>query len=215
MVDHEHWPFFSLRITTPRLELRYPADEDLFALTTLLSQGIHDPARMPFTEPWTRASSPELERNSLQFWWARRATLAADNWSLPFAVVDDGEPLGVQDISAKQFAIARTVTTGSWLVRRAQGRGIGKEMRSAVLHLAFAALGAVEAYTTAFEDNPASLGVTRALGYRPNGSVVDAREGQAARHLEFVLTRADWNPRRRSDISISGLTPCLPLLGVT
>lgn len=212
MVD-EHWPFFSLRIRTPRLELRYPTDADLFALTALPSQGVHDPATMPFTEAWTRASSPELERNSLQFWWSRRASLQPDNWALPFAVFEDGEPLGVQDVGAKQFAIARTVITGSWLVRHAQGRGIGKEMRAAVLHFAFAGLGAVEAYTSAFEDNPASLGVTRALGYRPNGSVVDAREGKAVRHLQFVLPRTDWEPRRRDDITISALDPCLPLLG--
>jgi RimJ/RimL family protein N-acetyltransferase len=210
---HDHWPFFALRITTPRLELRYPNDDDLSALAGILSEGIHDPSTMPFSEPWTRASSPELERNALQFWWSRRASLAPDSWALPFAVFEDGEPLGVQDLVAKQFHTARTVLTGSWILQRAQGRGAGKEMRAAVLHLAFAGLGAVEAYTSAFEDNPASLGVTRALGYRPNGSFVDAREGTAVRHLEFSLRRADWEPQRRHDITIWGLEPCLPLLG--
>jgi RimJ/RimL family protein N-acetyltransferase len=213
MADPEHWPFFSLRITTSRLELRYPTDADLCALTALPSQGIHDPATMPFTEPWTRAASPELERNALQFWWSRRASLAPDNWALPFAVFEDGEPLGVQDLGAKQFAVVRSVTTGSWLVQHAQGRGIGKEMRAAVLHLAFVGLGAVEAYTSAFEDNAASLGVTRALGYRPSGSRVGAREGAAVRHLDFVLPRSDWEHHRRDGITISGLDPCLPLLG--
>jgi RimJ/RimL family protein N-acetyltransferase len=158
---NRHWPLFDLRITTPRLELRYPSDADQFALAGLLSQGIHDPETMPFTDSWTRAESPDLERNALRFWWSRRGALVPDDWALSFAVFEDGDVVGVQDVFAKHFATTRTVTTGSWLVQRAQGHGIGKEMRAAVLHLAFAELDAVEAYTDAFEDNPASLAVTR------------------------------------------------------
>jgi RimJ/RimL family protein N-acetyltransferase len=213
-MTHAHWPFFDLKITTPRLELRYPNDDDLFALVGVLSEGIHDPATMPFSEPWTRAESPDLERNALRFWWSQRASLAADNWALAFGVFDDEEIVGIQEVSAKQFVVARTVVTGSWLIRRAQGRGIGKEMRAAVLHLAFDGLGAVEAYTGAFEDNPASLGVTRSLGYQQNGSALNAREGAPVRMLEFVLTRARWMEGHRDEIAITGLEPCLPLLGL-
>ena len=108
--------------------------------------------------------------------------------------------------------MTQQVNTGSWLVRTAQGKGIGKQMRAAVLHLAFAELGAEVAVTSAFADNPASIGVTRSLGYEDNGWWVDTREGQAARHLRFVLTRERWE--RRDDIQVSGLDPCLPLLGV-
>jgi RimJ/RimL family protein N-acetyltransferase len=211
---NRHWPFFDLQITTPRLELRYPTDDDLFALADLLSKGIHDPETMPFTDPWTRAESPELERNALRFWWSRRAALVPDDWSLPCAVFENGDVVGVQDIYAKHFASVRTVTTGSWLVQRAHGRGIGKEMRAAVLHLAFAELGAVEAHTDAFQDNLASLGVTRALGYESNGTHLHDREGTSCRVLEFVLTRAKWEEQRRDDIQIVGLPDCLPLLGL-
>jgi hypothetical protein len=91
---------------------------------------------------------------------------------------------------------------------------IGKEMRAAVLHLAFAGLGAIEAHTSAFEDNPASQGVTRALGYEPNGSRIDDREGAPARHLEYVLRREVWAAAPRTDIVIEGLAPCLALLGL-
>jgi len=38
-----------------------------------------------------------------------------------------------------------------------QGQGIGREMREAILHLAFAGLGAQEALSGAFEDNVSSL----------------------------------------------------------
>jgi RimJ/RimL family protein N-acetyltransferase len=213
-MTHAHWPFFDLKITTPRLDLRYPNDDDLFALAGILSEGIHDPATRPFSEPWTRVESPDLERNALRFWWSRRASLTPDDWTLAFAVFDEGEIVGVQDVIAKQFAVARTVVTGSWLIQRAQGHGIGKEMRAAVLHFAFEGLGVVEAYTGAFEDNRASLGVTRSLGYQPNGSALNAREGAPVRMLEFVLTRERWMERRRDDIAVTGLEPCLPLLGL-
>ena len=208
-----HWPLFDLRIVTPRLELRYPTDDDLFALAGILAEGIHDPATMPFSDPWTRAESPELERNALRFWWSRRAALRPETWTLPFAVFEHGDLVGVQDVFAQHFATTRTVTTGSWLVQRAHGRGIGKEMRAAVLHLAFAGLSAVEAYTDAFADNPASLGVTRALGYAPNGERLHEREGVSVRSLAFVMPRATWEAQRRADIEIVGLAGCLPLLG--
>jgi RimJ/RimL family protein N-acetyltransferase len=213
-MKHDHWPFFSLRITTPRLVLRYPNDDDLFALAAVLSDGIHDPDHMPFTDPWTRVESPELERNALRHWWGLRAALTPEQWHLPMAVFDDDEPVGVQGMGAKDFAVTRAVTTGSWLVQRAQGRGVGREMRAAVLHLAFEGLGAVEAYTDAFEDNPASLGVTRALGYEENGTLLRAREGEPARALEYVMTRSRWESRRRDDITIDGLEPCLAFLGI-
>jgi RimJ/RimL family protein N-acetyltransferase len=212
MANH-HWPLFDLRITTPRLELRYPTDHDLFALAGILAEGIHDPEAMPFTDPWTRAESPDLERNALRFWWSRRAALVPDDWALPFAVFESGDVVGVQDIYAKHFATTRTVTTGSWLVQRAHGHGLGKEMRAAVLHLAFAELGAVEAYTDAFADNPASLGVTRALGYEQNGTHLHEREGASVRVLEFVLTRTKWEAHGRDDIQIVGLPDCRSLLG--
>src|SRR5215207_3371741 len=135
-MDATIWPFAALRIATPRLELRYPDDDDLVALAHLAAEGIHDPASMPFYVPWTRAESPELERNALQHSWGRRASLARDDWSLPFAVCVDGDAVGVQDIFAKQFAVRRTVETGSWLALRVQGGGIGTEMRAALLHFA-------------------------------------------------------------------------------
>jgi len=209
-----HWPLFDLRIRTPRLELRYPSDADCASLADLTREAVHDEDFMPFTVPWTRAPSPAREQNALRHWWRQRANLSVEDWTLPFMVLDDGEPAGVQDLSGSRFPVTRSVTTGSWLVRRLHGRGIGKEMRAAVLHLAFAGLNAAEAHTSAFEDNPASLGVTRSLGYRGNGSQIDDREGTPVRHLRFVLGRDDWETRRRPDIAIENLEPCLPLLGL-
>ena len=211
-MDATIWPFAALRITTPRLELRYPDDDDLVALAHAAAEGIHDAESMPFFVPWTRVESPELERNCLQHGWLRRSSLTRDDWSLPFAVCIDGEPIGVQDVFAKQFPVRRTVETGSWLVQRAQGHGIGTEMRAAVLHLAFAGLDAEEAHSGSFADNPASAAVSRHNGYEPNGEEIREREGEPARLQRWVLTRAKWTPHRRDDITIEGLDACLPLL---
>jgi RimJ/RimL family protein N-acetyltransferase len=210
----DHWPFFGLRIRTPRLELRYPNDDDCSRVADLTAEPVHDVNVMPFSIPWTRAEPPIRQQNALKFWWGLRAGLSAEDWTLPFVVLERGEPVGMQDVAARDFAVTRTVMTGSWLTQSRHGEGIGKEMRAAVLQLAFAGLGALEAYTSAFEDNPASLGVTRALGYLPNGTQIDLREGKPVRHLKFVLPRDEWERRRRDDISIEGLDPCLPLLGL-
>jgi RimJ/RimL family protein N-acetyltransferase len=84
----------------------------------------------------------------------------------------DGEVVGVQDINAEHFATLRSVHTGSWLGLAHQGQGLGKEMRQAILHLAFAGLGALEAHSGAFFDNEASLATSRSVGYQPNGEAL-------------------------------------------
>jgi RimJ/RimL family protein N-acetyltransferase len=212
-VAHPYWPFFDLRIRTPRFELRPPTDDDLVELAALAAKGVHDPDKMPFLQPWTRAPSPQLERNALQWGWRSRAELTPERWRVAFAVVEDGTTVGTQDVGATDFAIRRSVNTGSWVGRAYQGRGVGKEMRAAVLHFAFAGLGAWMAHTEAFEDNPASLAVTRALGYVEDGEQLFAVEGRAQRELRFRMPRDVWEQRRRDDIVIEGLEPCLELLG--
>jgi len=209
---NDFWPFFDLRVRTPTVELRCPTDDDLPTIAALAAEGIHDPATMPFLLPWTRVEPPDLQRGVLQFIWGRRAALTRDDWSLPFVVVHDDQPVGVQDLFAKQFPVRRAVESGSWLVERAQGRGIGTEMRAAVLHLAFAGLDAREAHSGSFADNTASAAVSRRNGYEPNGEETVAREGEPARMLRWVLTHERWSTRRRDDITIDGLDACLPLL---
>jgi RimJ/RimL family protein N-acetyltransferase len=117
-------------------------------------------------------------------------------------------------VLATRFALLRTVKTGSWVGLGQQGRGIGKEMRAAVLHFAFAGLGALRAETAAFEDNAASLTVTRSLGYRPNGDDVRPQRDCPGRQLRFTLSDEEWELRRRHDIEIDGLEACAPLLGI-
>jgi RimJ/RimL family protein N-acetyltransferase len=87
-------------------------------------------------------------------------------------------------------------------------------MRAAIIHLAFAGLGARAVYTSCFADNAASLGVTESLGYAPNGSRWVDREGEAVLQLHFHLEQDMWERRRRGDIQIVGLDSCQEFFGV-
>jgi RimJ/RimL family protein N-acetyltransferase len=207
------WPLFGLRVRTARLELRLPDDDDLAALAELAAAGVHPPETMPFLVAWTDKPSPQLERGMLQYHWRSRADWTPGEWTLDLAVLADGVHVGMQGISATDFAVTRSVGTGSWLGRPHQGRGLGTEMRAAVLHLAFAGLGALEARSGAFCDNAASLAVSRRLGYHLDGHSVHARRGQRAVERRLVLTRADWEASARAAVTVEGLEPCLRLFG--
>jgi RimJ/RimL family protein N-acetyltransferase len=215
---HPYWPLFDLRVRTPRLELRAPSDEDAVALASMAAEGVHDPATTPFSIPWTDQPSPHLEQGALQFIWRCRAEWTPEKWHLPLAVCLEGQPVGVQGVVGEEFAALRSVETGSWLGRRFQGRGLGREMRAAVLHLAFAGLGAERALSGAWHDNGPSIAVSRALGYEDNGEDVKLRRQQPDRQVRFVLTRARWEEMARTDsypdIAIDQLEPCLDLFGL-
>lgn len=214
-MTHPIWPFFDLRVVTPRLELRPIDDEMSTALALLAAQGVHDPAFMPFRIPWTDVASPQLERNAMQFHWRTRAELSPERWMINFAVVVDGEVVGSTGFLAEEFPATRSFETGSWLGLEFQGRGIGKEMRIANLQLGFDGFGAQIATTAAWDDNGPSLGVTRHLGYSENGHAFLTRRGVVARQTRFEMTREYFDAHlRRDDIELHGVEPCLPLLGL-
>jgi len=204
-----HWPLFDLVVRTPRLEVREPTDAELGQLADLAAAGIHDPADMPFSIPWTDVPSPTLQRASLQHWWSKRATWHPDNWNFTGAVFVDGRPVGVQDALAQNFPALGCVKTGSWLGREFQGQGLGTEMRAAILHFIFAGLGARVAYSGAWHDNERSMRVSRSFGYEENGVTIEPRRGRPDRMVNLRLERERWEPQRRDDIEIEGLEPAL------
>ena len=208
------WPLFGLWIQTPRLTLRYPTDGDLGELNALANKGIHDPAVMPFDMPWTDEPPEIRPQHSLQFYWGARANWKPTSWHLTMMVKEGDAVVGVQGMVATDFAIKRQVGTGSWVGQGYQGRGVGKEMRAAILHLAFSGLGAERAISAAFENNAASLAVSRALGYVENGDDIGAPRGTPVRQIRWLLTRQAWEKNRRDDIQIHGLDACLAMFGI-
>ncbi|WP_083646499.1 GNAT family N-acetyltransferase [Kitasatospora sp. CB01950] len=146
--------------------------------------------------------------------WAGRARVSESFWRLYFVVLVDGEPVGMQDLVGADFTRFGVVSSFSWLVPGRRGDGIGKEMRSAVLHLALAGLDAREAESDAFADNHASNKVSRTLGYEPNGTTWDTLRGELAPIQRWRLTRDAWEQGRRDDIELVGVEECRPALGL-
>jgi RimJ/RimL family protein N-acetyltransferase len=210
---HPLWPLYDLRLRTDRLELRLPNEAEIGDLCRVARAGIHPPGEMPFGVAWSTKPSPRFEREYIQWHWKQRADWTTEAWSLELAVFIAGRPIGSQSLAARSFATFRTVNTGSWLGRHDQGRGLGKEMRGAVLALAFDGLGAEAATTEAFLDNPASAGVSLALGYEPNGAGSIAPEVIARATECFRMSRADWLGRPRTEVQIDGLEGCRDMFG--
>ncbi len=211
---HPLWPLFNLRIRTERLVLRLPTDDDLVELAALARAGIHPPDEMPFAIPWSTLPSPEFERGFVQYHWLQRATWTPQRWELVLAVEHDGQLIGSQGIEARDFAILRTVATGSWLGQAFQRRGIGTEMRGAVLGFAFDGLDAEIALTEANVGNAGSNGVSRSLGYEPNGFGRLAPGGVVNDTVRYRMTRELWAARSRPPVVVEGWDGSRALFGL-
>jgi RimJ/RimL family protein N-acetyltransferase len=213
-VTHPLWPLFDLRIRSEHLTLRLPTDDELIKLAALARSGIHPPDQMPFGIPWSTSPSPQFEIGFVQHHWGMRATWTPKKWWLNLAVERDGTWVAAQTIAADDFAVFRTVDTGSWVAQRYQQQGIGTEMRGAVLAFAFDHLGAQLATSEAFLDNAASIAVSRSLGYEPNGFGALAPEGKARETARYRMTRQMWESRPRQTVDVEGLEACRGLFGL-
>jgi RimJ/RimL family protein N-acetyltransferase len=211
-MSSDPWPLRHLVLRTPRLELRPDDDPGLLELAEEARLGVHEPDRMPFVTPWTDVEPAERAVGVLRWGWERRAALRPERWSLHFLVRCGGRVVGMQEVAGTDFGVTREVMTGSWLGLRHQGRGIGTEMRAAVLMFAFDHLGAIRARSAAFHDNRASLRVSEKLGYRRDGTEVFARRGEPAEDIRLLLDR-DALRRPAWTLEAEGVEACLPTLG--
>ena len=202
-------PLYGLRVRTPRLELRLPTEAELVELYEVAVAGIHPPEEMPFGVAWT----DDLTRESfLAYHHSTRETWTPESWKIDLGTWLDGVLAGVQGIGADDYAEKRTIGTGSWLGSRFQGLGVGTEMRTAVVELAFRELGAVAVTSSVFESNKASRGVSEKLGYRLVGRDTMSPRGVPEPHLQLRLERAEWRGAPFA-VEIEGVEPCLPLFG--
>jgi RimJ/RimL family protein N-acetyltransferase len=161
---------------------------------------------------------------SFQSYWSSMGGWRVEDWRLGFVarlrVAGDfwpaGSVMGFSELEAQGFLVRRTVQTGSWLIEAGRGVGLGKEMRAAMLALAFEGLGAAVAETEALDGNHASLGVTRSLGYEPNGEEIHDHDGTPARLMRFRLPRHVWEtqPGSARPARIEGLEGAKILFGL-
>lgn len=213
-MGNEHWPLFDLEVRTPRLTLRYLDDALARELVAVAARGVHDPATMPFTIPWTDLPSPRMEQEAMRFYWRTRASVHPAAWNLQFAVLVDDRVVGMCDLSSEDFGALRQFTTGSWLGREFQGQGLGKEFRMAALTLGFDGLGARFALTAAWHDNAASRGVTESLGYEEVGHRRALRRGEPDEQVEYQMSSEHWATIRRDDIVVHGVAAAREFLGL-
>jgi RimJ/RimL family protein N-acetyltransferase len=210
-------PTFGLHVRWDDLELRLPDDAELLALADLAADGVHDLEAAPFSWPWTRGTHEDVIRHVLAHQWKNRGRTAPDDWTLSLAVTRNGEIVGEQQISAKNFPVTRSGLTGSWLGLRHHGQGIGTRMRLMALHLAFEGLDAAEMLSEAYDDNPASNAVSRRVGYMANGSRLAAREGHSVIENSYRMTREQWDGHAeepRPEITLDGAAAVRQLFGI-
>jgi RimJ/RimL family protein N-acetyltransferase len=197
-------PLLSLRITAGPVELRGITDDLMGPLADLAIAGIHEPDFMPFSEPWSIAPAAEMPLKVAQYHWRNRAEFSPKKWSALFAVSWEGELVGTQGFETKDYLVTRTGETGSWLGRRFQGRGIGTAMRQVICAFAVDHLDAEYVTSSAFADNPASLAVSKKVGYEDQGWHPVDRLGKQARLRDLILEPANLI-RYEHPLTVSGL----------
>ncbi|MFC4456155.1 GNAT family N-acetyltransferase [Deinococcus sonorensis] len=207
---HTYWPFAALRMTTPQLELRQPNDGELVLLADVAAKGISPPGQRTFLTPWTEFIPAQRGLAVMQSHWSSKATWNIHNWALELAVFREGQPVGMVTLRSQQFPILREVKTSAWLGLEFQGRGYGTEARGALLHFAFEQLGAEAALSEVFQDNLASQGVSRKLGYQFDGISRAVLDGQPVVSDRLRLTRAQWLGVDHPLVVVSGIADCRP-----
>ncbi len=209
------WPLFNLRIKTPRLELRLPADDEIAKVADVVrATGVHDET-IPFIVDWTNSSDPKFAQSIAQYHWSRRASWQPSEWHFETIAFLDGEPVGGQSLEASDFAILRQVSTGSWLLKSHQGLGLGKEMRAGVLEFGFTYLDALEAHSESRVGNGGSAGVSKSLGYEHNGFKRAAFGDQIDTEDRWRLTRDRWKAHRPDfKLDVEGFEDCRSMFGL-
>ena len=200
------WPTYALRINTPRLTLRLPDAEELAALAQVAADGVHEPGERPFLTPWTEGTPEDRARIVLQGHWDDLASWTPTDWTLGLGVFgSDTQPIGMVSLRGRDFRVVRGVSTTSWLGLPHHHQGLGTEARAGLLTLAFDHLGATDATTEVFQDNDASQGVSRKLGYRHDGISKDARGDEALVSDRLRLTAERWAETSHPSVTVEGL----------
>jgi RimJ/RimL family protein N-acetyltransferase len=203
---------FALSIEGSELKIKITADDDIGRLLSLVNRGLHDPDQSPFSTPWNQIDLPHRNYEFAKKIWLHRAQLHPRDWYLDFTVFYKDQIVGMQSVFAKDFPVARSFMTSSWLGRDFQNRGIGTTTRRAILFLMFELFKAEEGHSEAYEDNIASIKVCEKLGYRANGFRSWGRNEKPAKSLQFVITRQDYARNSISGFISSGTESAMKFL---
>jgi RimJ/RimL family protein N-acetyltransferase len=210
-VEGWSWPLHGIRLRTTDLVLAVMTEADLPTLSGLLPDDLE---LNPHATTYAGLDVPANRRAALaQGYWRALGMWSPDDWALPFVVRSEGGVVGAQWLEGPDWLADHTVDSSSWLVAEVRGRGLGTQMRAAVLALAFGPLEADAAVSSAVLDNGASLGVSRALGYHDSHRSVLEHSGRTLQHVRLdraTWEASDWSRRVLTD----GVGPALPLFGI-
>lgn len=212
----EVYPPFGLRVTCGDLVLRGITDELIMPLVEVARRGVHDKGEEenPLGFDWTAAPPRYLAINYARWAWGHRVNFTRDSFILALAVEYQGEIVGVQEGKGEKFPVTRSVSTGSWLGREFQGRGIGTLMRQVFCTFLIDQLGTQEVISGAFTDNPASQRVSEKTGYVRNGiHRIPRGTRSAADSLMYRLTPGTL-VRPKEPVEVEGLEPLRRFLGL-
>ena len=204
---------FDMRLSTSELELRHLTEPQLAELAAIVpADAEQDPSLTTYA-----GLDAAINRGVAlhQEYWRGRGAWSPESWALSFGVFHGGELVGHQGLEGEHFPTLRTVDSSSFLAPAARGRGWGKQMRAAVLTLAFGPLAARFAITSAWSDNHASLGVSRSLGYVDNGVTAQQRGDVAGEMTHLRLSREAWlESGWPQQVHVSGVAECLAFFGL-
>jgi RimJ/RimL family protein N-acetyltransferase len=207
-------PLYALELRTPRLELRLGSRAELVELGELARAGVHPPEEMPFEIPWTdRSDEPRFVEDFVAYHETTLREWRLERWSLNLLAFFEGRPVGSQSMRGEEFSARREIDTGSWLGRAYQRKGLGTEMRVAVLELAFRVLGAQAALSGSVLGNESSKRVSERLGYSIVGTGSIAPRGESVEKYDLRIERDQWLAPLA--VEVGGAERCLHLFGIS
>ncbi len=211
---HDVWPLFGLEIQAGPLVLRPMTEAWAMELARDVPADLEMDPGMPLLTGASEARGRQVV--TLQRYWTAYGTWSVEAWRLPFAVFHGDDLIGEQTLEGTKFPLVREVDSASFLRLEARGKGFGKEMRRAILALAFGPMRAESAISGAWHDNHASLGVSRAMGYEPNGRARHAHGDTVSELVNVRLSREKWERSGLAEgVEIRGFDPCRELFGLT
>lgn len=206
-------PLLGLRLRAGPLELRGVTDVDLPQLCDLATHSIHPDDQMPFSVPWSVGPPSAIAARVAAYHWRCRGGWSPEQWSMQLGVWHEGVLVGCQGMQAVDYLVTGTASTGSWLGRSHQGKGIGTAMRQVICAFAFDHLGAVAVNSAALSDNLASQVVSRKVGYQDNGEQ-RTRLGDGLAVERHYRLRAEDLVRYEHPLVLEGLEPLRRSIGL-
>ncbi len=204
----DYLPTYRLRLSTFRLELGIAHSEEVASwVAETCAKDDRKPDFLADDFAWTEASPAERGRNVLLWYHRTLGRWTPEDWTLPFAVFYNGRGVGIQELSAKDFAVNREVRARSWTGRAYHGRGIGTAIQAMALDFAFAGLDAAWATTTTCDGDAASARIAQKLGYLADGREYRVVQGERRLDWRWRLSREDWErceEYRRHETRIEG-----------